>query len=213
MSLVKKKSLGPNSIPIYILKCYNKFFSEKLSNIINLSFVTGIFSDLLKLAKVIPTCKKDDEQLCENYRPISILPVLSKIFEKIIYKRMSEFLSKNNLIYSKQFGFRSNYSTNHALISLTENMNYNLDARRYTAGIFIDLQKAVDTVNHNILCEKRLHYGFRGITNKLLKSFLTNRKQFVSINGFQSSQLEIECGVPQGSTLGPLLFLIYIYIY
>ena len=109
---------------------------------------------------------------------------------------------KNNLIYKRQFGFRNNHSTNHALISLSENIKSNLDSGQFSAGIFINLQKAFDTVNHEILCEKLLHYGFRGIPQKLLESFLTNRKQYVSIKGYDSIQLDVKCDVPQGSTLG-----------
>ena len=204
------KATGPNSIPVFILKIYNCFFSEHLSNIINLSFVTGLFPDLCKLAKVIPIYKGDDELLCENYRPISLLPIFSKVFEKVIYTRMYKFLSDNNLIYNKQFGFRSNHSTNDALVSLTEGIKTFLDNGFWVAGIFLDLRKAFDTVNHQILLQKLTNYGFRGNSNKLLQSFLFNRKQFVSIKGFESELLDVKCGVPQGSTLGPLLFLLYI---
>ena len=123
---------------------------------------------------------------------------------------MYKFLESNKLIYTRQFGFRANHSTNHALISMTESIKSFLDNGDFGAGIFIDLEKAFDTVNHQILCNKLNYYGFRGKFINLLKSFLSNRKQFVSINGFDSSHLEIKCGVPQGSTLGPLLFLLYI---
>ena len=209
-SLNNKKATGPNSLPVYILKVYNPLFSDLLSKIINLSFVTGIFPELCKLAKVIPIFKKDNEQLCENYRPISLLPIFSKIYEKIIYIRMYKFLIDNNLLYNRQFGFRSQFSTTHALISLTERIKSLLDMGHVAAGIFLDLKKAFDTVNHHILITKLYYYGFRGISNILLKSFLLNRKQFVSINGFNSEILNVTCGIPQGSTLGPLLFLIYI---
>ena len=147
-----KKSLGPNSIPMYVLKVANSFFSNKLSDIINLSFLTGTFPDLCKLAKVIPLFKNDNPLLCENYRPISLLPVYSKIFEKVIYTRMYKFLDNNNLIYDRQFGFRSKYSTSHALISTTEWIKSLIDKGNYVGGIFIDLQKAFDTFNHDILC-------------------------------------------------------------
>ena len=116
----------------------------------------------------------------------------------------------NNLIYDCQFGFRSKHSTNHALINLTEDIKSYMDRGYIAAGVFIDLQKAFDTVNHQILCDKLAYYGFRGKSLNLIKSFLKNRKQFVSINGFESSKLNITCGVPQGSTLGPLLLLIYL---
>ena len=159
---------------------------------------------------MIPIFKKDDPLDCVNYRPISLLPIFSKIFENIIYSRLFKFLESNKLIYTRQFGFRANHSTNHALISMTESIKSFLDNGDFGSGIFIDLEKAFDTVNHQILCNKLNYYGFRGKFNNLLKSFLSNRKQFVSINGFDSSHLEIKCGVPQGSTLGPLLFLLYI---
>ena len=141
---------------------------------------------------------------------ISLLPIFSKIFEKVVYVRMYSFLTENNLIYDRQFGFRSNHSTNHSLINLTEDIKSYMDRGYIAAGVFIDLQKAFDTVNHQILCDKLAYYGFRGKSLHLIQSFLNNRKQFVSINGFESSKLNITRGVPQGSTLGPLLFLIYL---
>ena len=116
----QKKYVGPNSIPMYVLKVANIFFADKLCDILNLAYKRGIFPDLCKLAKVVPLFKKDNPLLCGNYRPISLLPFYSKIFEKVIYTRMYNFLDDNNFIYERQFGFRSNYSTNHALISTTE---------------------------------------------------------------------------------------------
>ena len=204
------ESIGPNSLPTFIVKLCTEFFSIYLTKILNISFTTGIFPDLCKLVKVIPIFKKDDPLDCINYRPISLLPVFSKIFEKIIYSRIYEFLELNKFIYNRQFGFRANHSTNHALISMTESIKSFLDSSDCVAGIFIDLKKAFDTVNHQILCNKLNYYGFRGKINDLLKSFLSNRKQFVSINGYDSSCFQIKCGVPQRSTLGPLLLLLYI---
>ena len=182
------KSTGPNSIPIYILKAFNNFFSSIHCKIINLVFETGIFPDLCKLAKVIPIYKNDDALLCENYRPISLLSIFSKLFEKLIYRRMYKFLDVNNLIYNRQFGFKTNYSNEHTLISLTENIKNLLNCGNVVCGVFIDLEKAFDTVKHNILCEK-LPYGFSGKIEVLIKSYLSNRKQLVAINGFESVNL------------------------
>ena len=123
---------------------------------------------------------------------------------------MYKFLDVNNLIYNRQFDFRTHYSTEHALISLTENIKNLLDSGNVVCGVFIDLEDAFDTVKHNILCEKLPYYGFRGKIEVLIKSYLSNRKQLVAINGFESVNLDITCGVPQGSNLGPLLFLLYI---
>ena len=112
-------------------------------------------------------------------------------------------LEEKQLLHNKQCGFRINHSTSHALISLTESIKKFLDQKKKVAGIFIDLEKAFDTVNHSILCDKLNYYGFRGKINDLIKSFLSDRKQYVSLNGCDSPRLEYSCGMPQGSTLGP----------
>ena len=138
------------------------------------------------------------------------MSIYSKIFEKLIYSRVYAYLVKYDLIYSRQFGFRSNHSCNHAIISLTEYVKKLLDDGEIVCGVFVDLEKAFDTVHHDILCDKLNVYGLRGKINDLFKSYLSNRKQYVSLNGFDSSMEDIICGVPQGSTLGPLLFLLYI---
>ena len=153
---------------------------------VNICFKAGIFPDILKLAKVTPLHKKESKLDFLNYRPISLLSVFSKIYEKLIYTRIYSYLVKNNLIYEKQFGFRSNYSTNHAILSITEHIRGLLDTGHYVSGIFVDLEKAFDTVNHKLLCEKLNHYGLRGNVNKLIQSYLTNREQYVSLNGFDS---------------------------
>ena len=182
-----------------------------MKELINISFATGTYPDQLKIAKVIPIFKNKGDQLyVHNYRPISLLSNINKIFEKLVYGRLYSFLNIHNCIYELQFGFRSGHSTNHALISLTEMIREALDNSSFACGVFIDLQKAFDTVDHNILLSKLEHYGVRGLANSWFKSYLTNRKQFVSINGVNSNNQIMKYGVPQGSVLGPLLFLIYI---
>ena len=164
----------------------------------------------MKLAKVVPVYKKDDKLDCNNYRPISLLPSLSKIFEKLVHQKLPLFLEKNKQLYQFQFGFRSKHSTSHALISLTEKIRAALDKNPFACGVFIDLRKAFDAVNHNILISKLEYYDNRGIPLAWFKSYLHNRFQYVSVNGTDSELLLIKHGVPQGSILGPLIFLLYI---
>ena len=165
----------------------------------------------LKISKTTPIFKDKGSNLnCINYRPISLLSNINKIVEKIMHKQLYNFISKHNIIYELQFGFRCNHSTNHVLLELTEDIRNAIDTNNFVVGIFIDLQKAFDTVDHNILLHKLNYYGIRGLTNDWFKSYLLNRKQYVSIQGIDSDQTIMEYGVPQGSVLGPLLFLLYI---
>ena len=208
-SLNTKKATGPNSIPSFIISKISKEVSIPLSSLINCSFVTGTFPTNLKVARIIPVHKQGSKLSVNNYRPISLLSNIHKIFEKIMYKRLYDFLCKQNSFYELQFGFRSKHSTTHALISLTEKIREAPDNNKYAFGIFIDLKKAFDTVDHNILLKKLEHYGVRGVPNEWFRSYLTGRKQFVTINGSDSKTIGVNIGVPQGSVLGPLLFLVY----
>ena len=209
-SLDTRKGSGPYSIPSDLLKALKANLCHPLTSIINMSFATGIYPDQLKIAKVIPIFKKGDKLLVSNYRPISLLSNINKIFEKLVYSRLYSFLELHNCIYELQFGFRARHSTQHALASLTEMVRQALDEGNFACGVFVDFQKAFDTVDHSILLLKLEHYGVRGLANNWFRSYLTNRKQYVSINGFDSSLKVMKYGVPQGSVLGPLLFLIYI---
>ena len=159
---------------------------------------------MMKLAMVIPLYKKNSPEVPSNYRPIFLLSVFSKIVEKLMHKRLYSFLEKYDILHSLQFGFRAKHSTLHALISLTESVKQTIDDSMFGCGVFIDLQKAFDTVNHPILLQKLQHYGVRGTALNWFSSYLTDRKQYVSVNGHTSDHLKISCGVPQGSVLGPL---------
>ena len=211
MDISINKATGPNSIPTNLLHIIKDNISGHLSDIVNLSFRTGKYFEILKISKTVPIFKEKGSYLdCCNYRPISLLSNINKIIEKLMYYRLYNFLSSHNCIYKFQFGFRNKYSTTHALLNLTEDIRKALDENLFSIGIFIDLQKAFDTVDHEILLTKLNYYGVRGVANEWFRSYLKNRQQFVSINGFNSNLTKMLYGVPQGSVLGPLLFLIYI---
>ena len=150
-SLNQNKSDGPNSIPIKILKLLNEDISDQLAILFNQSFSSGIFPSILKTSKIIPIYKKGSKLEYSNYRPISLLSNIDKILERLMYNRLYNFLEKKEIIFSHQFGFRQKYSTTHALIHLTDKVRHEIDKGNYACGIFVDFQKAFDTVDHHIL--------------------------------------------------------------
>ena len=164
----------------------------------------------MTIAKVIPLFKSGDTSLVSNYRPISILPLFSKIIERLMYNRLISFINKFKLLYIFQFGFRLDHSPDQALIYLVDKISNALENGEYVIGLFLDFSKAFDTVNHDILLSKMECYGIRGIALNWFKSYLSCRQQYVKYNDVESSKANISCGVPQGSILGPILFLLYI---
>lgn len=204
-------SFGIDGISTKIIKLCSKHISGHIADIINQSFVDGIFPNCLKVSKVIPIFKSGCKYDFNNYRPISLTPVLSKIFEIIYKKRLMKFLELNNVLCKEQYGFRRNCGTKEALFDIINCIEKDKSNRlKKTAALFIDLKKAFDTVDLEILVMKLKRIGFTSAPLQWISSFVNNRRQVVEVNGFISDQCEIKLGVPQGSVLGPLLFLLYI---
>ena len=198
-----------SDIPIVVVKKTAHLISTPLAKLYNQCMRSGTFPSVFKTGKVTPIYKKDNKECIENYRPVSILPIFGKIFEKIIYNRLYAFFTSKGILHDDQFGFRKGHSTSHALHKSVDSITKSLANGRHVLGIFIDLSKAFDTLDHNILLNKLEHYGIRGSALSLMSSYLSNRKQYVCFNNMSSDTLSIRYGVPQGSILGPLLFLLY----
>ena len=204
------KAVGPFSIPIDILKIIKCVVSKPLEILFNASFSSGIVPYDLKLANVVPVYKKGSQTCPSNYRPISLLSIFNKLLERLMYNRMINFLEKNDIFYTKQFGFRSKHSTDHAILCIIDRIQKAIDNRSFSCGKFLDFSKAFDTVNHEILINKLEYYGFRGLVKQWFISYLSERRQIVTVNLEKSAECIVSCGIPPGSVLGPLLFLLYI---
>ena len=209
-SLDLKKAAGSDGIPSHLIKKTKAIIAPILSRLFNVCINKSIFPDAFKIAEVKPLFKGGNRHILGNYRPISLLPQFGKMFEKIIAKRVTSFFESKNILTSHQFGFRKSFSTELAAVDLYDNLLKNLDNKHFTCAIFLDLAKAFDSVNHEILLEKLKKYGVRGPCLDLFKSYLSNRWQYVNLSDEKSDLKLIDIGIPQGSILGPLLFLIYI---
>ena len=192
------------------LKCISDSIAYPLAQVANLSFQQGIFPEELKIAAVTSLNKTKDPMMLNNYRPISLISVFAKILERLMYNRLLKFINKYQIFNKHQFGFRDKHSKFMALIILIENLVNAIDNGKCAVGIFLDFQKAFDTVDHCILLDKLYFYGIRGQAFEWFSSYLHNRQQLVNYCGCESDFITIKCGVPQGSILGPLLFLLYI---
>lgn len=214
LGLIRQLELNKSSdiygISPKIIKLASTIIANPLSIIFNKSFKQGKFPNKLKSTMVYPIHKSESKMTTSNYRPISILPLISKLLEKLMHKRLTTFIKKFSLLNKHQFGFQNNCSTEHAIIDLQSEVIAAIERKEKPCCIFLDFAKAFDTVNHDILLKKLEYYGVRGICLEWFKSYLTNRRQCVQIGSEQSDFLTIKCGVPQGSVLGPLLFLLYI---
>ena len=210
ITTLKNSSPGHDGIDIKIIKHIKHAIITPLVHLCNQSFSQGKIPNELKIAKVIPIYKKGDKGNFANYRPISILPAFSKIFEKLAYNRIINFLDKHDILSDNQYGFRKGRSTDTAIHVLVEKFYENVENDDIMIGLFIDFSRAFDTISHNLLLQKLYHYGFRGIALDWFTDYLYNRKQFVMYNNVKSNMGKIDYGVPQGSILGPLLFLLYI---
>ena len=208
-NIKSKHSAGHDQISTYLLKTISNVIAPLLTIAINQSLCTGIIPKSLKIAKVIPLFKKDDSHIFDNYRPISLLPAMSKVFEKIVFTQVYEYFENNKLLYASQYGFRSLHSTELAALEMSDLVSGKLDTGQIPISIFLDLSKAFDTLDHTILLKKLQYYGFHGTALSWFQNYLSGRIQFVDFDGTQSSMLPLNTGVPQGSILGPLLFIIY----
>ena len=199
-----------SDISITVLKKSSTLLSGHLSAFFNWFLENGLFPGILKLGSITPIFKKGDPRYFDNYRPVSTLPVFGKILEKVIYNRLYDYLTAINAIYDRQFGFRKMHSTFHAVNYSADHILKKVEDKHHVIGIFIDLSKAFDTIDHGKLLQKLTHYGIRGNAHSILRSYLSNREHITKFQKEESGKCKVEYGVPQGSVLGPLLFLMYI---
>ena len=208
-NIAAKNSCGLDAISTKLIKMIGDDIARPLTFIINQSLSTGVFADKLKIAQVIPLYKKDDPHLVDNFRPISLLPAISKIFEKIVFNQVYDYFDRNKLLYTSQYGFRKLHSAELASLELVDCVRLDTDSGKMPLSIFLDLSKAFDTLDHYILLLKLTHDGLSQTAIRWFSSYQLGRRQLVDFNGTWSTLASTSTGVPQGSILGPLLFIIY----
>ena len=206
----RPKSTGPDKINARLVKDSAEVICPTLTKIFNSSLQQGIFPEDLKNATISPIYKNGDKSDCSNYRPISVLSNVAKILEKIVYNQLISYINENNILTNRQFSFRKSHSTTTSLLKSTNKWLLNIDKGLINGVLFLDLRKAFDTVDHKILIDKLKLYGITGNTLHWFTSYLDKRYQTCKVNNVRSARKLIECGVPQGSNLGPLLFLLYV---
>ena len=207
---LKDSAAGWDDLKSSMIKHIKESITVPLVHIYNRSFVTGTFPSELKIANVVPIHKSGDEMMFSNYRPVSVLPLFSKLLERLVYNRLISHINDKKLLYEFQFGFQKGKSTHLAIRILVDKITEALDQDECVVGVFLDFSKAFDTVDHNILLQKMDKYGICDVELQWFKDYLSNRMQYVTYNKYKSSHAKIHCGDPQGSILGPILFLLYI---